>query len=196
MNLSLNLSGKLNFLKNTLCFFKKHFLVILGLGLIAALGRVIQLGGFGEIASWANIILEIVVGSARILIFVYVLGMANLKTGFLRIKKFFTHMRDFRRHWTIAIQNLKKNWFSITLNICGFLLIVGAVNYLIDLLAYETCLYLTLKKDGLLADSSSEWTILLFFKNLSTIPFALVFETLFILWITNNLIKQKTPSFN
>ena len=47
MNLLPERSGKLNLLNNTIQFFKKHFLVITGLGCIAAFGRVIQLGGLG-----------------------------------------------------------------------------------------------------------------------------------------------------
>ena len=86
MNLSFNLSDKLSLLNNTFYFFKKHFMAIMGLGLIAALGRVIQLGGFGEITNWMNIILEVVVESARILLFLYVLGLANIRNGVLRIK--------------------------------------------------------------------------------------------------------------
>ena len=196
MNLSFNLSGRLNFLFNTLQFFKKHCLVILGLGFVAALGRVIQLGGFGAITNWAYIILEIIVESARILLFIYVLGLANVKTGLNRIRQFFTHQNDRRRKWAVVLQNLKRNWVSILLNTIGFLLIVGILNYLIDLLAYETCLYLSLKNDGFLSPVSSEWTILLFFKNLSVIPFTLVFETLLVLWISNNLIIRRTPNTN
>ena len=79
MNLSFNLSEKLSLLNNTLYFFKKHFVAIIGLGLIAAFGRVIQLGGFGQITSLMNIILEVVIESARLVLFLYVLGLANIK---------------------------------------------------------------------------------------------------------------------
>ena len=88
---------------------------------------------------------------------------------------------------TIAVQKMKKQWPAVVLNSIGFLLIAGAINYLIDALAYKTCLYLALKKQGILAASSSEWAILLFFKNLSVIPFTLIFETVFLLWVTNKL---------
>lgn len=71
------------------------------------------------------------------------------------------------------------------MNFIGFSVIVWGMNYLIDLLAYQTCLYLALKQGGILAPASSEWTILLFFKNLSVIPFTLIFETLFLLWLAD-----------
>ena len=94
MNLSFNLSDKLSLLNNTLYFFKKNFITIMALGVIAALGRVIQLGGFGQITSWMNIIIEVLVESARILIFLYVLGFANIKKGILRIKRIVIHNGD------------------------------------------------------------------------------------------------------
>jgi hypothetical protein len=80
---------------------------------------------------------------------------------------------------------MRKKWLHILLNVVAFSLITGIINYLIDLLAYKTCLYLTLKNRGILADAASEWTILLFFKNISIIPFMLIFDALFLLWITN-----------
>lgn len=194
--LAFHLSTKLNCLQNTLYFFRKHFLVIMGLGLVAAFGRVIQLGGFGEVSSGANIFLEILVEAARVSLFLYVLGVANIKNGLLRIRHLFTQKENRKLRWIIAIQNLKNQWVSVLLNFVGFAVIAWTLNYMIDLLAYETCLYLALKKDGILAPSSSEWTILLFFKNLSVIPFTLVFETLFILWITNTLSRYRITTAN
>ncbi len=187
MNLSFNHPDKWSLLNNTVYFFKKHFLTIMGLGLIAAFGRVIQLGGFGQITSWMNVILEVVVESARVLLFLYVLGLANVKNGLLRIKHILTHKDDRKTLLTNAIHKLKKQWLSLSLNIIGFLVIASIINYLIDLLAYETCLYLSLKTDGILAESSSEWTILLFFKNLTVIPLTLIFDTVLLLWLANKL---------
>ena len=187
MNLPFNLSNKFYLLGNTLYFFKKHFLVIMGLGLIAAFGRVIQLGGFGQITTWKNILLEVVIESSRILLFLYVLGLANIKNGALRIKHLCSNKDSLKSSLIIAIQKFRKQWFSVVLNSIGFLIIAWAINYLIDLLAYETCLYLNLKKNGVLAASSSEWTILLFFKNVTVIPLTLIFDSILILWLSNKL---------
>jgi hypothetical protein len=95
---------------------------------------------------------------------------------------------------TAAKDNFKKYWLLILINFVCFLLIAATINYLIDLLAYETCLYLKLTEDGILSPSSSEWTILLFFKNLSVIPFTLVFEAVFLLWLTNKLQLPTVPT--
>jgi hypothetical protein len=193
MNLSFNHSDKWSLLNNTVYFFKKHFLTVIGLGLIAAFGRVIQLGGFGHITGWMNVVLEVVVESARILIFLYVLGLANVKNGILRIKHLLTDKDNRKKLLTNAIHKLKTQWLSLSLNIIGFLVIASIINYLIDLLAYETCLYLSLKTDGILAESSSEWTILLFFKNLTVIPLTLIFDTVLLLWLANKLSGFRKP---
>ncbi|HEY5970343.1 MAG TPA: hypothetical protein VIU35_20325 [Chitinophagaceae bacterium] len=189
-----NFLNKLTTLNNAIYFIKKHFLVILSLGLISAFGRVIQLGGFGEIPGWVNIVLEIIVESSRILLFLFVLGLANVKKGISRIRDLFTKKNMWRSNWNVSIEKIKKQWLSVLLNLVAFLIIASMFNYLIDQLAYQTCLYLSLKENGILVDSSSEWTILLFFKNLSVIPFTLVFETLLILWIAGKLNSYKMPA--
>ncbi|MDQ3290145.1 MAG: hypothetical protein M3Q05_02525 [Bacteroidota bacterium] len=196
MNALFNFFDKLSFLNTTLYFYRKHFLTITGLGFMAAFGRVIQIGGFGEITQAVNIILEIVVESARLLLILYALGLANIKTGIRRIKRFFTHKKNKKVNWALALENLKKQWQVVILNFLAFALIAWVLNYIIDVLAYETCLYFNLKKDGLLAPTSSEWTIILFFKNLSVIPFTLLFETLFVLWLTNKIRDYKRPNFS
>ena len=189
MNLLFYICDKFNLLNNTLHFYRKHFIVIIGLGLIAAFGRVIQLEAFGQIAAWYNIVLEVVIESSRILLFLYVLGLANVKNGVIYAKHLFSNKYNRKASWSIAIHKLKKQWLSVFVSIIGFLLIAWCINYLIGLLAYETCLYLNLKNDGILSQSSSEWTILLFFKNLTVIPFTLIFDAILILWLSNRLSK-------
>ncbi len=71
------LSLDANWLTDSLYFVKKHFVVIITLGLVAAFGRVIQLEGFGPIPTWLNIVLEVFIEAARLLLFIYVLGWAN-----------------------------------------------------------------------------------------------------------------------
>jgi hypothetical protein len=190
----LNLTDKLNLLYGSIFFVKNHFPIIFGLGLIAAFGRVIQLGGFGEIPSWASIGLEVVVETARVLIFLFVLGIASLKRGAYQVKRLFTQRSNLRTYWSIAKKKMKTQWIHILLSFFGFLIIAGVVNFLIDTLAYETCLYLTLKREGMLVDNTSEWTILLFFKNISVIPFTIVFETILLIWLTSEETFRHTPS--
>ncbi|HTL07164.1 MAG TPA: hypothetical protein VL307_02865 [Chitinophagaceae bacterium] len=178
-------AGRLSLLFNSLHFFKKHFATILTFGLVAAIGRVIQLGGFGPITAFTNVLLEIIVECARLSLFIYVLGFASIKKGIERLKHLFVDKGQRKKAFRTAIQQFKKQWWAVCINIVGLLLIAFAINYLIDLLAYETCFYLTLKTRGILVPSSSEWTVLLFFKNLTVIPLTLIFDTVLLLWLCN-----------
>src|SRR5262245_19159689 len=131
-----NLTNKLDLLYGSIFFFKNHFLTIVGLGLVAAFGRVIQLGGFGEIPTWTNIVLEGIVEASRILIFLFVLGVANIKRGAYQIKRLFTGRSNLKTSWSMATKKLKTQWIQIFLSFFGFLVIVGIINFLIDTLAY------------------------------------------------------------
>lgn len=194
MNLLVNLSNRLSLVYHTVNFLRKHLMIILGLGLIAAFGRVIQLEGFGPITSRLHIFLEVVVEFVRLLIFLYVLGLASFRDGVLRIKRFFTDKISRKLYWRVALQKVRKQWVEILFNFFVFLGIASLINYLIDLLAYQTCLYLSLKKNEILNQASSEWAIILFFKNLSTIPFMLTFEALLLLWMINKTQGRKMAS--
>lgn len=169
----------------SLSFIRRHWIVLLALGLIAALGRVIQLGGFGEVSRFTHMLLEIVIEGSRIALLLFVFGLANMKTGLGHVVRLFTGRVSVRSYARQAWSKMKSRWPALTLSFVAFALIAWCLNLLIDQLAYETCLYLTLKREGVLVDTSSEWTILLFFKNLSVIPFTLVFETFLLLWLAN-----------
>ena len=160
-------------------------MLILGFGLIAAFGRVIQLGGFGEIPRWEHYLLEVVVETSRLMIILFVLGTTNIRRGASYFVRFFTSWTNMKTYSRVAIDRFRKHWLMLTFNFLAFMTIAFGINILIDQLAYETCLLLSLKSSGILAAKSSEWTILLFFKNLTVIPFTLVFETVLLLWLTN-----------
>ena len=187
MALPVKFSEKLHWLLSAVYFFKHHFAVIIGLGFIAALGRTIQLGAFGQISPGVKMVLELVIESSRILIFLFVLGIANIKNGLFRIKLLLADGQFRKQHRATAVKQLKTQWPSILLNLVAFSVIAFFINYLIDLLAYKTCLYFTLQNRGIIAPTSSEWTIILFFKNISVIPFTLIFCGIFLPWITNRL---------
>lgn len=127
------------------------------------------------------------VESSRILLFVYVIGLGSIQTGFKRIRGLFTQINSRKASLQTAQEKLKKQWGIIYINFVGFLIIAWCMNMVIDLIAYETCLYLKLTTNGILNPASSEWTLLLFFKNLSMIPLTLVFEGLLLLWSVNRL---------
>ncbi|WP_221394477.1 hypothetical protein [Dyadobacter sp. NIV53] len=176
-----------------LLFFKNHLSVILGLGLIAAFGRAAQLGAFGPVTSFYHYLLEIIIQSARISIFIYTLGLTNLKMGVVRLKKILSDKNTWQEHGKIAVRKIKKEWVSLLTSFVIYLIIAFIINSLINFATYQTCLYFKLKTSEIISDKASEWVIILFLKNISVIPFSLVFNAVFLLWITN---KMKPVSFN
>ncbi len=187
MSLTFNLYKTLNWFSHSVWFFKNHFLTIFTLGLVAAFGRAIQLGAFGEITTQSHIFLEIIVELTRLLIFFYTLGLTHIKTGAGRVVKLFTNKASRRKNWHLAMQQLKSKWAVILLNLVTFLFIAWIINYLIDYAAYQTCMYAKLKAGQIISDEASEWALILFFKNISVIPFTIIFNAFFLLWITNKL---------
>lgn len=179
------LRNNLDLLLSSLLFIRNHWGLLLTLGLISAFGRVIQLGGFGEISTQADMVLEVIIETSRVILFLYVLGAANMKRGAHLIKRLFSGKINLKANWTTITQKLKSQWLIISVNFLGFMILAGTINFLIDQLAYQTCLLLSLQHQGFLVYTSSEWTLLLFFKNISVIPFTVVFETLFLFWITD-----------
>jgi nitrate reductase NapE component len=86
MNVHVNSRNALEWTLLTFQFIKNNFWVILSLGFVAAAGRIIQLRAFGPISPTTNILLEILIEGTRITLILYVLGLANIKSGASRIK--------------------------------------------------------------------------------------------------------------
>jgi len=187
MNLSVSILKNLTWLIQTILFFKKHLLIILGLGLVAAFGRAAQLGAFGPVNSFYYYFLEISIQSARIFIFIYTLGLTHIRTGLTRLKKLISSKNTWKEHWKIIVLKIKKEWISLLTSFVVFLLIAFIINTLINFATYQTCLYFKLKASEIISDKASEWVIILFLKNISVIPFSLVFNAVFLLWITNKI---------
>lgn len=194
MAVSMKLLKSLDWTIYTIRFLKDHFLTVFGLGLVAALGRAIQLKAFGPVNPLSNTLLELVVELARILIFFYALGLTNVKKGVVRLVQFATNKQGRKQNWRLAIQKMRANWSGVLINLVAFLVIAFLFNKLITHIAYETCLYITLKSHQVISDQASEWAIILFFKNISVIPFTLVFNALFCLWLVNRLPKRTVYS--
>jgi hypothetical protein len=184
---SLRIRQSLSWVIQSLLFFKKHYLIILGLGMVAALGRAAQLRAFGPISPGMFNVLEVFIQSARIMVFVYSLGLTNVKKGVLRLAHMLSSKTTWKENSRIAFQKFKADWRSIMANMVIYLLIALLINKLIDYAAYQTCLYAKLKTHSIISADSSEWVIILFFKNLSVIPFTLIFNAVFLLWVTNKM---------
>ncbi len=178
---------KLDWIAVSIGFFKNHLFTVLGLGFLAAIGRATQLGAFGPISHAFDVLLEIGVESVRILLFLYALGLTDIRTGAVSIMRMFSAGANRRKNWHAAVQKLKSNWLAVILNLAAFLLIAWSINYLIDYAAYQTCMYTKIKSSQIIADEASEWAFILFLKNISVIPFTLIFNALFLRWVTNRL---------
>jgi uncharacterized membrane protein HdeD (DUF308 family) len=189
MAISLKILNNLDWTTQTVHFCKKHFLIIFSLGLVAAVGRVVQLKALGPVSPFANGLLEIIVETARILIFLYALGLTNIRTGAARLVRFMTNKEGRGQNWRLAIQKIRSRWPALLTNLVAFSAIAFLFNVLINHIAYETCLYITLKAREIISEQASEWAIILFFKNISVIPFTLIFNALFLLWLVNRLPK-------
>lgn len=190
MIISPKLLNALDWTIQTIRFVKNHFLIIFGLGLIAAVGRAIQLRAFGPVSPLSHTLLEMVIESARILLFFYALGLTNIRAGANRLIQFITNSQSRKKNWHVAIQKVREKWLAMLINFVLFSIIAFLFNVLINHIAYETCLYITLTSRQLISDQTSEWAIILFFKNISVIPFTLVFNALFLRWLVNRLPKS------
>lgn len=158
-------------------FYGNHFLSLLGLSLMAALGRTIQMGAMGEISSGWYISLEVLVESSRILILILVIGNGQIKSGVWKCKYAFTMKKyDRKRWWQTVTQNFRNYWPALLWNIIIFSFIALLINYLINTIADYQPLLTKLKDWQVLTDSASSLPVIFFLKNLTVIPFAIIFE--------------------
>jgi hypothetical protein len=166
-------------------FVQKHFLLIFSLGLLAGVGRATQLGAFGAIPNWLHFVLECLIEASRLVIFLFCLGLTNVRTGIRRFLKLLSPAYHSKDKWSAAFGQLRRNWLPASVNVIAFMVFAFLINLLIDQLAYETCLYANLQNNGVMDAGASEWTIILFFKNITVIPFTLVFNAVLLLWFAN-----------
>ena len=82
---------------------------------------------------------------ARLALFIYILGSASLKLGLTRLAGVFRKSQHRTEVLKLAFANFKRKWPILLLNLAVYLLIARGINVLIDQLAYETCLYLTMQ---------------------------------------------------
>ena len=185
--------GFADLIQKTDTYFKRNFILILILGAMAGLGRFFQEGGYGEISNSMHGILEVVVNGARLLIILHIIGQGYMQAGFRNVTNLFTLTKsEWHRIWDNVKDNFLNNAITILTNF--IILIVVAVIFNIALFAlfdYTTFLE-WLKSTALISPEASKWPVLLFFKNIFIIPFTLIFETLFVMWIVerNKLITK------
>jgi len=187
------LIGYTDLIQRTDTFIRKNAFWILGLGLIAGIGRFIQEGGSGAISSSTQIILDIVVNTARLLTVFIVIGKGSLQNGLNAITNIF---RLTKAKWASIWENIKRNfsgnYLALLINFIIYILIAGIINISLFTLFEHTAFLEWLKSNQLLSPSASKWPVLLLLKNISIIPFTFVFEILIVIWIVgkNKITEQ------
>ena len=161
-------------LGTSLAFYINHSVAILGLTLFAAVGRAIQLGWPDRIPALLNGTLEIVVEGARFLIVVYVIwqSFATMRAG---------QGQFFALFW----QNLTSRWLVLLLSILVFSIFALLVNGGIRWIAQYNPIQNALHGLPLLSSLNKErlsLVIVFFLKNLTIIPFTLV-------WLCYGLVR-------
>lgn len=158
-------------------FYGHNFLPLLGLMLVAALGRAFQMGAAGEISSGGYILLEIAVEFSRVLLLILVIGEGSLRKGLQRCQRVFTLKKSERKaSWDIIVRNFKEYWPSLLWNVVIFAILAFLTNYFIGALANNQSILSGLKEWHVLAPSASPNPVVFFLKNLTVIPFTIIFE--------------------
>lgn len=187
------LLGYADLIQRTDTFIRKNAFWILGLGLIAGIGRFIQEGGIGAVSSSRQIILEIVVNAARLLTVFIVIGKGSLENGIAAIVNVFGLTKaKWVNTWANIKHNFANNYLALLVNFIVFIIIAVIINLALFALLEYTAFLEWLKSYQLLSHTASKWSVLLLLKNVSIIPFTFVFEILIVSWIVekNKIIEQ------
>ena len=165
-------------------FIRRHFFGFITLGLVAALGRFFQEGGQGEVSTLVYILLEIAVNLSRVLLALFVVGNGSIVKGFERIISVFTLKKaDWINLWRTMVDNVLTYRIALIVNFIIWLGVAVIVNIVLHVIFSATPALEWFHSTGILATTASKWPVMLFLKNISIIPFSLIFEILFISWI-------------
>lgn len=148
---------------------------ILGLGLIAALGRVFQLGPARMWPKAAYVALEVAVEAVRLLIMAVVIGLGDLAAGFRRTTAFFM-AGDLGAALTRLGVGWMHHWPQALAAIGAFVIVAVILNVIVFAIAPLVPLRRLADAAGVPAydDAGSKTAVVLFIKNLTIIPFTMV----------------------
>lgn len=156
----------------------------LTLGLVAALGRTLQEGIAGPVSRGTFVALEILVESSRLLLVLHVLGMGSFLTGWIVLKG---AVRGLRGSRAIFGDVLRHGWRGLLWNALGFLALAAVANIAIFAWARHGSTLAMLQHCGWVAEQAGPWVTVLFVKNLTIIPWTLVFVVATGGWIAAHL---------
>lgn len=179
--------GFAEIIQETQRFINKHLLKVGILNVVAATGRFVQEGGTGKITVETFSLLEIAVELSRVLLVLLVVGNGSFSAGFRSIVSIFRMKgSDWKQVWRQLRNNIAWNKIALSINLVVFMIIATITNISIDLLTHLFLLN-WLKVNDLLTVTASPWPVILFLKNVSIIPFTLVFECLLVLFLIGKL---------
>jgi hypothetical protein len=173
-------------------FYFAHLGLIIVICLFASVGRAIQMGVVGEVSSSWYITLEVIVALSRLTLLVAVIGKGNVLLGFRKISSVFRSKKEERKKgWSIVVERFKTHWLMILWNCLVFGLLAFLINHLIGYLSSLPELLSFLKENNLLHEDAAQTPVVFFLKNLTVIPFTLIFEYGIFLFLINRMHTQQ-----
>jgi hypothetical protein len=162
-------------------FVGRHFLTVAGLSAISAVGRFVQTGWPSLSGAMAQIGLEILVEGARVALALAVLGGGNPLAGIDAIKRFF-RMSHVDRESRVGEtkKRFELHWRSYAWDFALYVGIALALNVIIDVVVARPAVVEFATNLG--AENGGSVRLLL--KNLTVIPFTIIFQICFVarLW--------------
>ncbi|MFC5408086.1 hypothetical protein ACFPMF_02105 [Larkinella bovis] len=162
--------------------------------LFAALGRAIQMRVFGPVSPPVFYGLEVLVELARIVTILAIVGHGSLRQGYRQLARFFrwtkSQWRDIRG--TVGA-TIRSQWPVLVTNLLFFSLLAFGFNKLNSLIVDQRPVYYGLKDFGLIHGDATRLPLFFFLKNLTVIPFTLLFEYGLFCWLAGKLPSMGEP---
>jgi hypothetical protein len=156
-------------------FFGRHILIIFGIGLLAALGRALQVSRKTAFSKAGYVAFEVVVEAVRALIIFAVVGAGDLRSGVQAIWRFLASTGDRSAALNALVHGVTLRWPTMLACFIAFSLAGAAANVAIftgaSALSSAAAARLGPSPDE---DKARKLGIVLFIKNLTVIPFTVV----------------------
>ncbi|MGA0556636.1 hypothetical protein ACO2Q8_08295 [Larkinella sp. VNQ87] len=176
----------------TFRFWRAYAGPITGWMLLAALGRAVQMRIFGPVSSPVYTGLEVVVELARIITLLVIIGHGNLRRGAQKLVLLLRYKSSNWREvgqtiWTIG----RQDWPILLWNLLAFSLLAFGFNKLNGLIADHEAVQALLRQNGLMHTSATGMPVFFFLKNLTVIPFTLIFEYGLFCWLAGKMMLSE-----
>lgn len=156
-------------------FVGRHFPAVAILAGVAAIGRFYQTGSSATEGALVQLALGALVGLARVLLALLVIGDGSVAAGVRAIRRFLALPPEHKRRKSEACtQRVTAEWRSLVLEIVVFIVLAIAVNLAIAAFAHSAAAAEWAARFG--ADKSPALATQLLLKNLSTISMTFIFQ--------------------